>query len=151
MSEQDPRMQDEFYYSDKDPEYVYRWCNDRDRNMRLRYRQGYRPVEGVDELPEAFRVNPGLVGAQSTGNPSGGTTIRRGDLVLCRISKADHERNVVAPRRREMERHKGVIDDAVASANENAQRRLREQGYRNDQIRSAMVFADEAEPFKQTQ
>lgn len=146
--ETDPRYVDEFYVENKDPNYIYRWCNDRDRNMRLRLRQGYKPVEGVDDLPAEFRQNPQLAGMQSTGNPGGGNLIRRGDLILCRITRELHERNVAAPRRREMERHRGVVEDAVASANDNAQRALRNAGYRSDQIRQAMVFADEAEPFK---
>lgn len=148
LNEVDPHLRDEFYVESKDPDYIYRWCNERDRNMRVRMRQGYRPVEGTDELPPEFRQSTAGAGAQSTGNPSGGTTIRRGDLILCRIPKAAHEKNIAGPRRREMERHRGSVEDMVASANERARREMTQAGYTGASIPAQMVFQDSPEPFK---
>lgn len=37
-------MFDQFHVPDKDPDYVYRWCNTDDRAMLQRCAQGYEPV-----------------------------------------------------------------------------------------------------------
>ena len=65
-------LRDRLFIRDKDPEYYYRWCNQRDLNMLTRVDQGFEVVKGAnEELP------PELRDLQSTQNPGGGSVRQR--------------------------------------------------------------------------
>jgi hypothetical protein len=141
-NEQPANPYDEFFVADKNPEYIYKWCNTRERVMNRRIHQGYEVEPTPEQIPEAMKaLNPALA-------EQNGTLRRRGDLVLMRIKKDVHARNVAGPIRQASERQMVALDTAIAQANENAQRQLRAAGYNNAQLRSSMVFTDSPEPFK---
>lgn len=97
-------MHDQFHVPDKDPAYIYRWCNTDERAMLHRKSQGYEVV--IDDKPEL----PTVV----TGATDGPTTRRRGqDLVLCRIKKEAFEANVESRRRALREHHAAANDLAI--------------------------------------
>jgi hypothetical protein len=143
MAAQDPLVNDEFFVADKDPDYVYKWCNTRERVMMRRSRQGYEVVNTPEDIPAAVRaLSPALT-------PGGEMTRRRGDLILMRIRKDLHAKNVAGPIRDARERHNVSLDTMIQQANEQAQRALRAAGYPEASVRASHVFADSPEPFKQ--
>lgn len=122
MIERDPN--DPFYVGDKDPNFVYRWCNTDERAMLARRAQGYETV--VDEKPEIDSLS-GPVAELA----SGGHIRRRGtDLVLCRISRERFNRSIDAKRVQLRQMHNNAADDAVAETDANAARSLRASGYK---------------------
>lgn len=137
---QDPPAFDMFTVHGADPNFKYRWCNSRDRNMLQKHNVGWE----VDRTP-ANELPPEIarMGQTGTENVGGGTTRMRGDLILMRISKEAYEERVEKPRRRAAERHGVSLDTMVQQADENTKKALRDKGYKPDQIRNRHVFLDE--------
>jgi hypothetical protein len=127
---------DQFVVRDPDPDYRYRWCNERDRAMLQKMNVGWEvDREGKDELPNL------LPKGQEVEAPAGGTIRKRGDLVLMRIPKAVDEERVERPRRQAAERQNVSIDTMVRQADDAAKKALRRAGYKDGQIRDAHVFS----------
>lgn len=104
---------DQFDVPDKDPNYVYRFCNSDERAMRIRKAQGYETV--VTEAANAA--------------PTGDATQRRGiDLVLCRIPRKLFEERVDSRRKAMHAQHRGAIDTAIENANELGRQALKDRG-----------------------
>ena len=129
-------LPDRFFVKEKDPNFVYRWCNEKDRVMFERQFQGYEVVTGPAELPP-------LLGGQSSENPTGGTVRRRGDLILMRIPRDAFEEKIRKPIREARERQEASVDTMIYEANEAAKRQLRTAGYDGQQLRARMVFNDQ--------
>jgi len=135
-------MTDRFAVKDADPNYRYRWCNTRERTMLGKLDVGWEIVKGPSELPPEVASALG----QSTEAPAGGTTRTRGDLILMRIHKDLYEERVEKPRRAAAERQGVSLDTMVQQANEQAKRALKDKGYKDSQIRDALVFQDSDRP-----
>jgi len=132
---------DRFFVSDKDPDYVYRWCNEKERVMLERIDQGFEVAKGKEvELPVELRP------LQTTETPTAGTVRRRGDVILMRCRRDVFEARVLKPREAQRERQKMTVDTMIHQANEHAQRDLRKAGYRDDQVRKRMMFSEDSEP-----
>jgi hypothetical protein len=132
---------DQFVVRDADPNFRYRWCNERDRAMLQKMNVGWEvDKEGKDELPNL------LPKGQEVENPAGGTIRKRGDLVLMRIPKAVYEERVEKPRRQAAERQNVSVDTMVRQADDAAKKALRRAGYRDSQIRDAHVFGTSDQP-----
>lgn len=129
-----PAMPDKFTVPDKDPEYIYRWCNNDDRAMLAHQNDGYEVV--IDDKPE---INRGVQQAESQPlASSGGVTRRRGpELILMRIRKDRHAETVGARREYLAAHHRGALDGAVEQANEAARQQLSE---RNMRAPKSLVF-----------
>jgi len=113
-------MYDPFTVPDKDPNFVYRWCNTDERAMLLRKAQGYEVV--MDDAPEL----PNLSGAPLA---SGQVTRRRGtDLVLCKIPRKHFEETIDARRKALQLQHRESLETGVAGANDNAEAALQKLG-----------------------
>jgi hypothetical protein len=143
MAEQEPAKVDEYFVADKDPEYVYKWCNSRERVMMQRVRQGYEIVDSPEDIPEAVRIAANLPPTQTSGGVR-----RRGDLVLMRIRKDVHARNVAGPINKARERHSASVEQMSQQQSENVTRQMRAAGYKETQLRSSFVFPTKDEPFK---
>lgn len=128
---------DRLFVSDKDPDYYYRWMNQRDMNIMSAQMDGYQPVIGEDPMMKLIPLPTG----QSTENPSGGVVRQRGDLILMRIRKEAHEEIIGARDREARERQSASLDTMVHQANDNARKALHERGQKN--IPAQMVFRDE--------
>lgn len=114
-------MFDQFHVPDKDPDYVYRWCNTDDRAMLQRRAQGYEPV--LDATPE---IDPRIKGPEVPGAPATAATRRRGhDLILCRIPRKRFEETLGARRRALEAQHRDSIDDAIEQVAADASDALR--------------------------
>lgn len=125
---------DEFHVSDQDPNYVYRWTNQKDSIVSMRLRQGYELVKGDDpDIPEEIRK------LQSTGNPGGGQLRQRGDVLLMRIKKDVYETRVKARNDAARERQQASVDDMVSRANDETRKMLRRY-YAPQQIPKSMVY-----------
>src|SRR5262245_24901453 len=97
----DDAQRDEFFVSDKDPDYVYKWVNSRERVVQQRARQGYEIETRPEDIPEALRLlNP------VDPNAPQSVVRRRGDLVLMKIRRDLWERNVRGPITAMKERHR---------------------------------------------
>jgi len=130
---------DRFHVANKDPNYVYRWANSRDRVMMEKLHVGWevdrtQPAEIPIEVAKAI--------GQETANPGGGTTVTRGDVILMRIQKDTYEERVEKPRRAMAERQGTSLDTMVQQANENTKKALRDRGYKPSSIRTSHVFLD---------
>lgn len=125
---------------DKDPNYIYRWCNTDERAMLQRLEQGYQVVKF--DAPEI----PSLVKGEAEPAPGGVARRRGSDLILCRIHKDVFEERIESKRRSNRDKHAGVIDDMVARARENAEQGLRNAGLKIPE--HPLVFKDTAERFK---
>jgi hypothetical protein len=113
-------MYDPFTVPDKDPNFVYRWCNTDERAMLMRKAQGYEVV--MDDAPEL----PSLTGAPIA---SGQVTRRRGtDLVLCKINRKHFEETIDARRRTLQAQHRDSLETGVAQTNDNAEAAMRKLG-----------------------
>ena len=133
---EDPGHDDYFFVDDKEPGFVYRWCNQKDRAMMMRKREGWE----VDNRPEASLPQAVAAMGQELANPAGGTVRQRGDVILMRIPRDRFETRVRAPREAARERQRITVDTMVSSANEQARKGLAARGYKGDQIRSEHVF-----------
>lgn len=129
-------MIDRFTVKDKDPNFVYRWCNTRERAMLEKVDIGWQVVRGASELPAELQNSLG----QASESTAGGTTRTRGDLMLMRIPKDVHKERVEKPRREAAERQGVSYETMVAQANEQTRKQLRDKGYKGDQIRGNHVF-----------
>lgn len=118
-------MNDQFHVPDKDPEFVYRWCNTDERSMLQRKAQGYEVV--LDDKPE---IDPRVTSPDVTPiASSAGVTRRRGtDLVLCRIRKDAFDENIDSRRKALRAQHRGSIEDVVAQTNADTEAALRSRG-----------------------
>jgi hypothetical protein len=125
-----------FDVPDKDPDFIYRWCNADDRAMLIRQAQGYEPVYGDPEI-KTSPVDPSI-------SPGGALRRRGSDLILCRIPKRAFEENVEARRQVMREQHQGTIDRSVEQLNDEVESSLRAQGHRG----KGLAFKTTAEPFK---
>jgi hypothetical protein len=134
------QLRDRFFVADKDPEYMYRWCNERERVMLERIDQGFEVVSGGSELPPELRA------VQSTENPTGGNIRKRGDVILMRCKRDVYEEKVLKPKREMRKRQEVSFDTAVEQANEQAQRLMRNAGLRGESVRKHMVFREDVEP-----
>ena len=128
---------DRLFVSDKDPEFYYRWINQRDMNVMAARMDGYEPVIGEDPMMKLIPLPTG----QSTENPSGGVARQRGDLILMRVRKDRHEEIIGARDREARERQGASLDTMIQQANDNARKMLHERGQKN--IPAQMVFRDE--------
>jgi hypothetical protein len=132
---------DQFVVRDPNPEFRYRWCNERDRAMLQKMNVGWEvDKEGKNELPSL------LPKGQEVESPAGGTIRKRGDLVLMRIPKSLYEERVEKPRRQAAERQNVSIDTMVRQADDAAKKALKRAGYRDSQIRESHVFSTTDEP-----
>jgi hypothetical protein len=126
---------DQFEVKDKDPAFVYRWCNADDRAMLRHKGNGYEPVMGDPELP-----------TQTAPVEGAGVLRRRGtDLILCRIPREVHERTIEARRRELRAQHSNAVDSAIDQANESAEASVYNRTQRHTK---GLVFRTEAGPFK---
>jgi hypothetical protein len=126
---------DRFEVFGEDPEYKYRWVNNRDMIMMNRVYEGWEPCHATDlKLPESLQK----VFGQSTAAPAGGSLVQRGDLTLMRMRKEAFEERIAAPKRQARERQKASFDTMVEQANDNARRQARNAGLRN--VPENMVF-----------
>lgn len=128
---------DEFFVPDKDPGYVYKWCNSRERVMMQRSRQGYEVVTEPEKLPEAIR----LVNPLPEGTPTS-LVRRRGDLVLMKIRRDLWERNVQGPIEDMKSRHRITAEEMVAQVNDQTRRLMKKAGIPESAIPRTMVFVD---------
>jgi hypothetical protein len=136
-----PQVYDQFVVRDPDPNYRYRWCNERDRAMLQKMNVGWEvDKDGKDELPNL------LPAGQAVENPAGGTIRKRGDLILMKIPRDVYEERVEKPRRQAAERQNVSIDTMVRQADEQAKKALRRAGYRDSQIRESHVFSTSDQP-----
>jgi hypothetical protein len=130
-----PGVTDQFTVPDKDrdPNFVYRWCNTDDRAMLKHQEEGYEVVHF--EKPEVhIPGRPGETPAVSEN------TRRRGrDLLLMRIPRARWEATVGARRKTLQAQHEGLLDDAVERTNENASRALHGR-YGNRYAKRGLAF-----------
>jgi len=132
---------DQFVVRDANPDFRYRWCNERDRAMLQKMNVGWEVDKaGKNELPDL------LPAGQSVENPAGGTIRKRGDLILMRIPKAVYEERVEKPRRQAAERQNVSIDTMVRQADDAAKKALKRAGYRDSQIRESHVFSTTDQP-----
>lgn len=117
-------MPDQFEVPDKEPGYVYRWCNSDERAMLTRKAQGYEVV--MDDKPE---IDPRVQNPDAPASSTGGVTRRRGsDLVLCRIKKEVFDEKIDSRRRALREQHRGSIDDTIVQTNRETESALRRAG-----------------------
>lgn len=133
-------MNDRFYVPDRDPEYHYRWCNNRDHNVMVRIHEGWETVQQPDKLLVAVQNAVG----QSSGTPAGGATVSRGDLVLMRMRREDFEQKIALPKRLARERQKASFDTMVEQVNDNTQRALRQAGLREVPKEVVYITSDNA-------
>jgi hypothetical protein len=114
---------DQFHVPDKDPNFIYRWCNTDDRGMLLRKSQGYEVV--VDTTPE---LDP-IVKSDTPTTAGATATRRRGhDLILCRIPRTRFD-ETLGERRKALEaQHRSSVDDALAQVSADAESSLRARG-----------------------
>jgi hypothetical protein len=116
-----PTNRDRLYFKDKDPAFVYRFVNTKERVMEQRVDEGWEPVHATSTLsPEVQKLVQ-----QQTDNPDGGTTVRRGDVMLMRMPRQRFEETIQREKRAARTRQKVSADAMIAQANENAQRALR--------------------------
>lgn len=138
------REPDGFYIADRDPEYRYRWMNrTRDVHLSEKTRIGWEFVKGSELPPEIARQV--LPKGQETETPAGGQIRMRGDLVLMRMTRDDFERKVNRPIEQRRHRQRISIDTLVATANQNAQKLVRDR-HGAAGVRDAMVFKTSATP-----
>jgi hypothetical protein len=136
-----PVVYDQFVVRDPDPDFRYRWCNERDRSMLQKLNVGWEVDRtGKSELPSLLPTG------QEVEAPAGGTIRKRGDLVLMRIPKAVYEERVEKPRRQAAERQNVSVDTMVRQADEAAKKALRQAGYKESQIRESHVFGTSDQP-----
>ena len=134
-------LYDQFTVKDPDPNFRYRWCNERDRAMLQKLNVGWEvDRSGKDEMPNL------LPAGQQVENPAGGNIRKRGDLILMKISKDVYEERVEKPRRQAAERQNVSIDTMVRQADEAAKKALRRAGYKESQIRESHVFSSTDQP-----
>lgn len=121
-------MTDRFRVLNEDPNYKYRWCNNKDLVMMSRIHEGWEPVHGdaAEKLPEAIAKALGQV----SPTPGGGSLTQRGDLVLMRMSREAFEANIAGPKREARKRAAATFDTMVQAANENAVRQAKAAGVR---------------------
>jgi hypothetical protein len=129
---------DRLFVPDKDANFVYRWMNERDRRMTEVEYYGWESVKDPGPPLPAGTLPAGQVSETPTG-----TVRKRGDLILMRMPKEQWEKTVKAEKDAARERQEDTVDTMVADANEGAQRRLRELGYRN--VPKRLVFREEAD------
>jgi hypothetical protein len=123
---------------DKDPNYVYRWCNVDDRAMLRHKRNGYEPVHGDPEIPE------------TSTQPAGTALRKRGpDLVLMRITRTAFEKNIEARRRelRELHATRSSQDAIVEGANTSIHEGLRRVIGGTGVPKRSLIFATKDEPY----
>lgn len=133
------RSVDRFHVPDKDENFVYRWVNERDRRMIEAEYLGWESVK--DPAPP---VPAGTLPAGQVGETPTGTVRKRGDLILMRMPKEQWEQTIGADKKEARERQEATVDTMVEDANEGAQRRLRDLGYRN--VPKRLVFREDADP-----
>jgi len=130
---------DRLFVREKDPNYYYRWCNERDLVMLQRVDQGFEVVKGAnDALP------PELRDLQSTETPGGGDVRRRGDVILMRIRRDLYEENILRPKKEAAERQNATFDTMIQQADEQARRALRDHGVKGETLRRPLVFRDDS-------
>lgn len=127
---------DLFDVPNQDPDYKYRWVNSKDTHMLRQIHNGWEVVQQPQDLDPAVAAALGQV----TGNPTGGTTVARGDLILMRMRREAFEANIAGPKREARERQNASFDTMVEQTNENTQRALRNAGMRPDQIPKEVVY-----------
>ena len=129
----------QFDVKDKDPGYVYRWCNTDDRAMLRHKANGYEPVYGDPEIKETSTQEPG-------------TALRkRGqDLILMRIPRRAFDRNIEARRQelRQLHATRSNQEDIVEGANTSVHEGMRRSGVTS---KRALVFATKDEPYSGSQ
>ena len=126
---------DQFFVKDKDPNYVYRWCNSDDRAMRSHQADGYETV--LDPTPENATTEIPKDGA--------GVTRRRGqDLVLCRIPRERFNETVGARRAELAAHHRGAQDNSLEQINDHMRNELQKRGGKN--IPRQLVFRSTDNP-----
>lgn len=131
------QVPDFMYYPDKDPEYYYRFVNEKDRNLMLAQFDGFEPVM-EDEKNRALL---GVLPQGQTGPSTPGGVVRRGDLILMRVRKETAERTFRAREKQVRERQATTIDTLVKQANENAVKAARDAGV-NIPANRPLVFVE---------
>lgn len=150
MAEATPQVEqrgdqyDQFYVADKDPNYVYRWCNTDDRAMLGRQAAGYEVV--LDDKPE---IDPRVKGVQADGQPAPPSTTRtRGrDLVLCRIPRDAFEKHYGTRRKALEAQHREAMDDVVSSLDAKTVSTLRRIFGPNTPLRKLVFKSSDDEKF----
>lgn len=134
---------DRLFVPDKDPDFVYHWMNNAagpqgDQNMYMAQHEGWEPAP-----MDPSKLPPGVLEAtlQTTSQPGGGTTHRRGDLVLYRMRREAWEKLREEERYENQKRQDTTLDTMVMQAQENAAKNLRDRGQKR--IPRDLVFRED--------
>lgn len=142
-------MRDMFQVPDADPNYKYRWVNQRDRMMLQRLQEGWEVVKGSD-IPSELRIQ--LQSSVPSGLPPDrqGEIRTRMDTVLMRMPMDAWKERIQGPKEAARKRQQVEFDSMVLNANEQVRSELKRRGYSAQQIRGRHVFTTDSEPdFKQ--